>query len=88
MEALFPFFIQSSGKKRRSVATHALPIAFQEEHGEDSSLLRSLPEEFGVSAMEPKVLVLISEAGTIVTIMRAAHNLATVRSKTFWSHSH
>ena len=31
-----PIFIQSSGKKRRSVVTHALPIAFQEEHGGDS----------------------------------------------------
>ena len=43
---LFPFFIQSSGKKRRSVATHALPIAFQEEYGGDSSLPRSSLEKF------------------------------------------
>ena len=83
MDALFPFFIQSSGKKRRSVATHALPIAFQEEHGGDSSFAAELAREIWSFSDGAKSFSSHLRAGAIVTIMRAARNAQLCDPKHF-----
>ena len=84
VDGLYSHFIWSSGKKRRSVATHALPIAFQEEHGGDSSFAAELAREIWSFSDGAKSFSSHLRA-VIVTILRAAQN--QLRSKTFWSHS-
>lgn len=82
-DALFPFFIQPDGKKRRSVATHALPIAFQEEYGGDSSFAAELAREVLSFGDGSKSFSSHLRAGAIVTIMRAARNAQLCDPKLF-----
>jgi hypothetical protein len=82
-DALFPFFIQPDGKKRRSVATHALSIAFQEEYGGDSSFAAELAREVLSFGDGSKSFSSHLRAGAIVTIMRAARNAQLCDPKLF-----
>jgi hypothetical protein len=80
---LFPFLIQSDGKKRRSVATHALPIAFQEECGGDSSFAAELARDVLSFDDGGESFSSHLRAGTIVTITRAARNAQLCDQKVF-----
>lgn len=82
-DALFPFLIQSDGKKRRSVATHALPIAFQEECGGDSSFAAELARDVLSFDDGDESFSSHLRAGAIVTITRAARNAQLCDPKVF-----
>jgi len=73
-DALIPYLLQFDGKRRRNVATHALPIAFQEEYGGDSTLAADLLTKIWDYGNDDAKISLHLKASAIVTVTRAARN--------------